>query len=348
MDFLDDEPSSSAQPLALPSTYLSGRQVRTSIALSREARGQQNQTFQQQVASEKLQLATRAQDLHDQHQDIEWQKLSLSQLQAVNERAKTVEALVAARTKLANDINERVAGAALAEKLGELDHTAKDFPLQWSKAFAQYSDGANSPAVTAVAKMKEQQFTDYLASQKAEKEEVFKATLPPRLEAINKSEYVPGEIKNSLVGPDGNVNVGVLTQAEQMMKTGKDAESKDAHIQTITEALKVLGAHAEGEPQSITDSRYNLNQALKDKTFGLQQATGAALQPATTTPAVATPTSAAAAPTAPVAQPAAAAPNDSVSAFVSQFQSKPVPSTVPATAPSEVAPAPSEAGTDDR
>lgn len=136
------------------------------------------------------------------------------------ERARTLNTLIAQQHKDRTETRQLVAGAALAEELGQLDVNDPHYRVKVAKLFTQYPEGVNSPAAKAVAEMKHAEFTDFNKSQSEHRTAVYNATLQKRIEPLLSSDHVPFALKNQLMNEDGSFNANAVQQAEALHSSG--------------------------------------------------------------------------------------------------------------------------------
>jgi hypothetical protein len=114
------------------------------------------------------------------------------------------------------ETRQLVAGAALAEELGQLDVNDPHYRVKAANLFVQYPEGVNSPAAETVGKMKQAEFAAVQTAQANRRQAVFTATLQKRIEPLLSSEHVPFELKNQLMNQDGTFNADAVKQAEAL------------------------------------------------------------------------------------------------------------------------------------
>lgn len=224
------------EPVSPPPSVLSNpTQAKIAIASSREARGQRREAFNEQLQSERLENSFNAQALHEaqfgEKSEMDAHKMSLDDLQASLSQAKTVEALVAARAKLENDYRTTITGAALAERLSQLDPTDSNFEKDRAEAFAKYSLGAGTKAVQLIDELQKTAFTQNTMMQRQQQNAVFQAGVVKRVARVSNSDVDPA-LKSAVVDDQGNVNVQALEAAEKAIPKPLSAGAKSFYAGT--------------------------------------------------------------------------------------------------------------------
>jgi hypothetical protein len=132
------------------------------------------------------------------------------------DRARTINTLIAQQHKDRMETRKLMAGAALAEELGQLDVNDPHYRVKAAKLFVQYPEGVNSPAAKAVAEMKQAEFSDVNKAQSDARTAVFNATLQKRIAPLLGSEHVPFALKNQLMDASGNFDASAVERAEAL------------------------------------------------------------------------------------------------------------------------------------
>ncbi|MEY2502271.1 MAG: hypothetical protein QOI07_2605 [Verrucomicrobiota bacterium] len=163
-----------------------------------------------------VQTPTTAAELYQQHYVDSTHVPNPADQRLELERARDLNSHIAQHHKDRMLTRQLVAGAALAEGLGELDARDPHYRVKAAKLFVQYPEGANSPAAEAVSKMKQAEFAAVQTAQANRRQAVFTATLQKRIEPLLSSEHVPFELKNQLMNQDGTFNADAVKNAEAL------------------------------------------------------------------------------------------------------------------------------------
>jgi len=140
------------------------------------------------------------------------------------ERARTINAVVARRQQDRIAARKLMAGAALAEALGELDHTDPKFELNRARLYTQYAEGADSQAVKSVDDLKGSNFDNHRKAIADHREAAYKSLLSKRVGPLLGSDAIPFPLKNQLLDRDGNFDLDAIEKAEAIHSAsgGKD------------------------------------------------------------------------------------------------------------------------------
>jgi hypothetical protein len=137
------------------------------------------------------------------------------------ERLRTIDSLVARQHKDRVESRRLLAGAALAEGLGELNVSDPQFRVKTAKLFLQFPEGADSAAAKTVAGMKNEEFSTYQKAQTTHREAVYNATLSKRIDPLLASDRVPFALKNQLIdAATGDFNANAVEKAEALHNAG--------------------------------------------------------------------------------------------------------------------------------